>query len=152
MMSTRSANLEEIYATSAMTQRLMRAYMHQSHEALGIGPSEGQLLHFIAEAQPVSLKDLASTMHLTPGAITQLVDGLVEAEYVTRTPSDQDRRVAMVALTPEGTRTINTMRRSKEALFAKVVAELSDEELAAFLAVQRKMLSYLEERCRNAKK
>ena len=151
-MHTRSENLEEIYATSALTQRLMRAYMHHSHEELNIAPSEGQLLHFVAESQPVSFKELAAAMHLTPGAITQLVDGLVRAKYVTRTPSDQDRRMAVVALTPEGAHTINTMRRTKEELFARVVAKLSDEELAAFLAVQQKMLEYLETNCRNAKK
>jgi DNA-binding MarR family transcriptional regulator len=151
-MNTRSENLEDIYAISALTQRLMRAYMHQSHEELNLAPSEGQLLHFVAESQPVSFKDLAAAMHLTPGAITQLVDALVQAKYVTRTPSEQDRRMAVVALTPEGTRTINTMRRIKQELFAKVVANLSDEELSAFLAAQRKMLEYLEVSCDSTKK
>jgi DNA-binding MarR family transcriptional regulator len=151
-MSTRPDNLDEIYALSATIQRLMRAHMQQSHGALGIGPSEGHLLHFIAEAQPVSSKKLADSMHLTPGAITQLVDSLVQAGYVTRTPSDQDRRVSVVTLTPDGSHTITEMRRSKEELFTRIVDGLSDEELAMFVAVQRKMLKYLEDNCENAKK
>lgn len=151
-MSTRAENLDEIYALSATTQRLMRAQMQGSHSTLHIGPSEGHLLHMIAEAQPVSLKKLAESMHLTPGAITQLVDGLVQAGYVTRTPSEQDRRVMVAALTPEGARTIQAMQRKKEEMFAKIVDGLSDEELAAFVVVQRKMLKYLEEDSQNTKK
>lgn len=151
-MGTRAENLDEIYALSATTQRLMRAQMHGSLESLGIGPSEGHLLHMIAEAQPVSLKKLAESMHLTPGAITQLVDSLVHVGYVTRIPSKQDRRVTVAALTPEGERTIGAMRRQKEEMFAKIIDELSDEELAAFVNVQRKMLKYLEENCQTTKK
>jgi DNA-binding MarR family transcriptional regulator len=150
-MRTRSEDIDEIYAQSTMIQRLMRAHMQQSHGKLHIGPSEGHLLYVIAESQPISLKKLADAIHLTPGAITQLVDSLVEANYVTRTPSEQDRRVSVVTLTPEGTRTIAAMRRSKEELFTKIVDGLSDEELHAFVGVQRKMLQYLEENS-NSKK
>jgi DNA-binding MarR family transcriptional regulator len=151
-MPTRTENLQDIYAISAITQRLMRSYMHSSGVDLHIAPSESQVLQLISEVQPVSLKELANAMHLTPGAITQLVDALVQAQYVTRTPSAQDRRMAVVALTPEGSRAISSLRRTKQDLFAKVVANLTDEELAAFLNVQRKMLEYLEVSCRNVKK
>lgn len=151
-MSTRAENLDEIYALSATTQRLMRTQMQGSHESLGIGPSEGHLLHMIAEMQPVSLKKLADSMHLTPGAITQLIDSLVHAGYVIRTPDKQDRRVTVASLTPDGTRTITTMRRNKEEMFAKIVDALSDEELAAFVKVQRKILKYLEGNSPSTKK
>jgi DNA-binding MarR family transcriptional regulator len=119
--------------------------MQQSHDVLHIGPSEGHVLYVIAESQPISLKKLADAIHLTPGAITQLVDGLVQANYVNRTPSEQDRRVSVVTLTPEGSRTMSAMRRSKEELFTKLVGGLTNEELSAFVGVQRKMLKYLEE-------
>jgi|SRR5581483_10856836 len=151
-MGTRAENLDEIYALSATTQRLMRTHMHKSHASLGIGPSEGHLLYMIAEAQPVSLKKLSDSMHLTPGAITQLVDSLVHAGYVSRTPSEQDRRVTVVSMTSEGDRKITAMRHYKEEMFAKVIDGLSDEELAVFMNVQRKMHKYLEENCQNTKK
>lgn len=151
-MSTRNENLQDIYAISAITQRLMRSYMHSSYDHLHIAPSESQLLQLISDVQPVSFKELAAAMHLTPGAITQLVDSLVDAGYVTRTPSAQDRRMAVVALTPQGSRTIGNLRHKKKEFFAEVVSDLSDDELAVFLNVQRKMLAYLETSCRNVKK
>lgn len=151
-MGKRSDNLDEIYAVSATIQRLMRSHMQESHASLGIGPSEGHLLHLIAEAQSINLKDLASAMHLTPGAITQLVDSLVHSGLVTRTPGEQDRRVAVVAVTPAGTQTIAKMKHFKEKMFANILDDLSDSELAAYVRVQRKMLKYLEEHCQSVKK
>jgi DNA-binding MarR family transcriptional regulator len=147
-MNKRSQNLQELFATSAVIQRLMHAYIHRSFDELGLAPSHLQLLQFIEREQPVSLKRLAEHMRLTPGAITQLVESLVRAEYVTRTPDAADRRVINIALTSAGGEKIGALSRKKQSLLAKVVADLNDEELQVFLRVQQKMLQYLETSCR----
>jgi DNA-binding MarR family transcriptional regulator len=151
-MQSREQNLQEIYTVSALSQRLMRVYMHNSDIALNLGPSEGHLLHYISESQPVNLKELAAIMHLSPGAITQLVESLVQADYVSRNPSEQDRRVAVVTLTPLGAKTMNNMRHMKQKLFANIVTGLTDKEVATYLEIQQKMLAYLETSCANLKK
>lgn len=147
-MQSRTKNLQELFATSALTQRMMHTSMHRAFDELGIAPSQLQLLQLIEHAQPVSLKTLADNMRLTPGAITQLVEGLVQAGYVDRTPSAADRRVTVVALTPIGSGKIGMLKRKKQALLARVVADLDDEELQMFLRVQQKMLTHLEASCR----
>ncbi len=151
-MRTRSENFEEIFATSATVQRLMRSYMQESFIALGIGPSEGHVLHVIAESQQISLKDLAGAMHLTPGAITQLIDSLVQVGFVNRSSSEQDRRVTVASLTTAGTQTIAKMKQFKEKMFTSILEDLNDNELASYVNVQRKMLKYLEDHCQNVKK
>lgn len=151
-MYNRAKNLQELFATSALTQRMMHVYMHRSFDELGLAPSQLQLLQLIEHAQPVSLKTLAGDMRLTPGAITQLVDGLVQIGYIKRTPSAEDRRVTVVALSEAGSDKIGSLKRKKQALLAKVVVDLDDEELEVYLRVQQKMLAYLEANCRNVKK
>jgi len=151
-MNTRAQNLQDLFATSALTQRMMHACMQHAFEELGIAPSQMHLLQLIEHLQPVSLKKLADDMRLTPGAITQLVDGLVTANYLERTPSSEDRRVTVVALTDAGKEKVGFLKRKKQALLTKVVADLDDSELEIFLRVQRKMLTYLETSCRNIKK
>jgi len=150
-MDTRTKNLQDLFATSALTQRMMHACMQHAFEEVGIAPSQMHLLQLVEHAQSVSLKKLADDMRLTPGAITQLVDGLVETGYLQRTPSSEDRRVTVVALTDAGKEKIGFLKRKKQALLAKVVADLDDDELQVFLRVQQKMLSYLESHCRNIK-
>ncbi len=151
-MTTRSKNLQELFATSDVVQRLMRQCIHRVFDQMGIAPSELHLLHTIDMLQPVSLKKLAAEMHLTPGAITQLVDSLVESGYVERTQDTHDRRVVVATLTSEGKEKITLLIRKKRALLEKVVANLDDDELDVFLRVQQKMLEYLEATCRTNKK
>lgn len=151
-MTTRSKNLQELFSTSDVVQRMMRQCIHQVFDELGIAPSQLHLLHTIDMLQPVSLKKLASEMKLTPGAITQLVDSLVSSGYVERIHDDRDRRVICATLTPEGKEKISLLKRKKRALLEKVVADLDDEEIDVFLRVQQKMIAYLEANCRNIKK
>lgn len=151
-MATRSKNLQELFATSDVVQRMMRQCIHQVFDEMGIAPSQLHLIHTIETLQPVSLKKLATEMRLTPGAITQLVDGLVDANYVERTHSTEDRRVIVASLTKEGATKISQLKRKKRALLEKVVADMDDMEIDVFLKAQKKMLAYLENYCRNSKK
>jgi len=151
-MERRQKNLQDLFDTAAMTQRLMHTYIHRTFDELGIAPSQLHLLHLIEQSQPVSLKKLAEAMRLTPGAITQLVDGLVRAELVNRESDPRDRRISVVTLTDTGRDKIRALTRQKQALLQKVAGDLDDDELQVYLGVQRKMLAHLEANCRNVKK
>ncbi|HSW80673.1 MAG TPA: MarR family transcriptional regulator [Candidatus Saccharimonadales bacterium] len=151
-MATRSKNLQELFATSDVVQRMMRQCIHQVFNEMGIAPSQLHLIHTIEMMQPVSLKKLATEMRLTPGAITQLVDSLVESGYVKRTHGTEDRRVIVAELTEEGKAKLGLLKRKKRAMLEKVVAEMDDTEIDVFLKAQKKMLAYLENYCRNSKK
>lgn len=151
-MDTRSKNIQEIFRTSAVVQRMMRTCLLKDFEEMGVAPSQLQLLQLIEQQQPVSLKLLAASMHLTPGAITQLVEGLVRAGYVTRTESSEDRRVMVVTLTPEGAKVGKTFERRKQEILTEIVANMTDDELEIFLRVQQKMLTHLETYCTTVKK
>jgi DNA-binding MarR family transcriptional regulator len=150
-MNTRAKNLQELYSTSAVVQRIMRQCLHQVFDELGIAPSQLQLLQYIELFQPVSLKELAIEMRLSPGAITQLVEGLVTTGYVKRLTSANDRRVIDVSLTSSGKDKIGLLKRKKQILLAKVVKDLDDNELELYLRVQHKMLSHLETLCPQSK-
>lgn len=151
-MGTRSKNIQEIFRASAVVQRMMRTCLLKDFEEMGVAPSQLQLLQLIEQQQPVSLKLLAASMHLTPGAITQLVEGLVRAGYVTRTESSEDRRVMVVTLTPEGAKVGKTFERKKQEILTEIVANMTDDELEIFLRVQQKMLTHLETYCTTVKK
>lgn len=151
-MERRRKNLQELFEISQMTQRLMHMYMHRRFEELGVAPPQVHLLHLIGQMQPVNLKKLADGMRLTPGAITQLVDGLVRAGYVDRLPDEKDRRSSVVTLNAVGQDKIKALTRQKQTLLAEVANDLDDNELETYLHVQQKMLAYLETNCRNIKK
>lgn len=151
-MDTRTKYTQDIYATAAVVQRMMHACLQHLFDEIGVAPSQLQVLHLIRQHQPISLKVLAAELRLTPGAITQLVDGVVSAGYVTRSESSEDRRITVVSLTDAGTQVVKKLEQMKQTLLAKVVADLNDDELAVYLRVQQKMLTYLEEYSAKVKK
>ncbi|MEN0064217.1 MAG: MarR family winged helix-turn-helix transcriptional regulator [Myxococcota bacterium] len=51
---------------------------------------------------PRTVSSLADTLSVTPGAVTRLVDGLVDRGYVERRRDPDDRRRVAVALTASG--------------------------------------------------
>ncbi len=151
-MDTRRKYTQDLYATTTVVQRMMHTCLQRSFDETGVAPSQLQILHLIRQKQPVSLKVLASDLHLTPGAITQLVEGAVQAGYVNRSESSEDRRITDVSLTKAGTAILKLLEQKKQSLLTKVVADLDNDELAMYLRVQQKMLSYLEEYCAKVKK
>lgn len=56
--------------------------------------------------------DLAHEIALTTGGVTRLIDRIVEAGYVQRTPSDSDRRVLYLELTDSGRETLEAACRT----------------------------------------
>lgn len=151
-MEARSKYTQDLYTTTAVVQRMMHACLQRLFDEIGVAPSQLQVLHLIRQHQPISLKKLAAELHLTPGAITQLIDSVVGAGYVTRSESNEDRRITVVSMTEAGTAVVKQLEQMKQTLLLKVVADLDDEELAVYLRVQQKMLAYLEDYCAKVKK
>ena len=84
--------------------RLDREFGRSLEEAHGLLLAWFEVLLRIARAGEERLKmcDLANEIALTTGGVTRLIDRIVEAGYVQRTPSDSDRRVLYLELTESG--------------------------------------------------
>ena len=71
-------------------------------EARGVTVAEWVLLRELFDAEPTSPSLLAERMGMTRGAISKLVERLVQKELVARSLSETDRRRQTVSLTPAG--------------------------------------------------
>lgn len=70
----------------------------------GLTLGDYQVLVYLSEAAERSMRmcDLADHLQLSPSGLTRRLDGLVQAGFVTREPSADDRRVMLARLTPTG--------------------------------------------------
>lgn len=136
--------IEDILASSNTNQRLMKAQFHRSFEQLGLSPSQLQVIMVIEHAKSVAFKDLASKMHLTPGAITQIVEPMVRQVLLERSTNASDRRIVNISLSPAGKTKMAELKKAREAVYSKLLQDLDDHELETFLRIQQKMVSYLE--------
>lgn len=144
-MSHRSQTLQDIFEAITAMKRSLHGYYQQAYERLGLFPTQSQLLLTLDQRAPISHKELARQMHLTPGAITQLLEALEETGLVTRQPDEHDRRIAYVALSRTGRRKIAAIKQVHAELLKETLSSLDDAELEFYRAIQQKILASLEQ-------
>lgn len=78
--------------------------------SLRLSPPQYMTLMILLEEGAQKMHDLADLLQVSTPAVTNLVDKLEAAGYARRSPHPADRRVFVIALTPEGTRVITALR------------------------------------------
>jgi DNA-binding MarR family transcriptional regulator len=96
---------EQDYATLADFRYALRQFLAFSEErasAHGLTPQQHQALLAIRGAgeRPATIGYVAERLFLKPHSATGLIDRLVALGLVERRPSPEDRRVALLNLTP----------------------------------------------------
>ena len=144
--------IENIFATMQQLHRTSTTHLHTLMGKQDISLTQLELLLTVKHRQPVNVKDLAAHMRLTPGAITQLLEGLAERNYIGRESAEYDRRVTIVSLTPSGAGKLRLLWEQRKATLRQIMETLNDEELAVMLRVQEKMLRHFEQQAAQAVK
>lgn len=115
------------YRLSAADSRL-RGRATRSPDALSL--AHARALKSLAEAGPMTVGQLATRVETTGAAVTQLVNGLVAAGFVTRDRADTgDRRTSTVALTDSGRRRHAEREEHLSSLLGEGLADLDDASL-----------------------
>lgn len=100
--------------------------------AEGLTPGHMRALSLLDPEQPRPMRAMAEALACDASMVTALVDRLEEKGLVRRRPSDEDRRVKILVLTPRG---VDLRRRLGEALFSPP-RELLDLDLASLTALR----------------
>ena len=94
----------------------------------------------ILEVQgPLSMSRLAEELDVSVASATGIVTRMEQRGLVTRRHADVDRRVVSVHPTRRGGEVFERLRRHRRDKVRKLLAQLSDAELAAFLTGLRAM-------------
>ena len=92
-MTEKEQLLQEIMTNMNTGRRLMAACMQRFKRTITV--SQTEVLAIVYQDGPITAKELAEQMRLTPGSITQLVEQLERLHYVKRcllytSPSPRD--------------------------------------------------------------
>jgi DNA-binding MarR family transcriptional regulator len=115
-----------------------RATLPAFASELELSPAQCHLLNLIAE-QPMPMGQLAGALSCDASNVTGLVDRLESRGLVQRSPSEEDRRVKVLSLTPLGA-------RLRAALLERMTEEpptltrLSPAEQRALVRILRRLL------------
>ena len=143
MSETREQLVRECFSNLFMIKRLLSFQFSHEHKSLGLSPSQIELLYIVKHKQSPSLKKLAFIMQLTPGAVTQLVEGLVQDGILQREHDLNDRRVQLISLTKSGETKMTEVQRINEQRAHQISEILTDEELKAMSTIQKKIVDNL---------
>src|SRR6202045_4204984 len=101
---------------------------------MGLTEARAHLVWELQARGPCTQRALASALHVTPRAVTALVDGLVETGFVTREPYAGDRRATLVTFTEMGRTTAQAMADGYRELARELFADLPDDTFDGFEA------------------
>jgi DNA-binding MarR family transcriptional regulator len=120
-----------------------RQFDQLSREELGLSRAQCRLIgqvKYNESGRPPTQAELAQHLDLTPMAVATLVDRMEAAGWITRRPSDTDRRANAIELQPRA-------EVALEKAFA-VSERVQDAALAGFSAAERKQLVSMLQRVR----
>ena len=97
-----------------------------------ISPGHVQVLISLSRG-PCSVGQLAEVVGVSPPAVTQLVDRLVEHGIVERRHDEKDRRMVFVDYVPEMREVAHGIMERRRRQLEGVIGALTDQEAMAFL-------------------
>lgn len=118
------------------TQADLNAAIEADLRPTGLSLGDYQVLVFLSEApdQRLRMCDLADDLQLSPSGLTRRLDSIVRRGWVERVGSDDDRRVMLAALTPEGIETLECAAPAHVDSVRRRLVDLLDEDELATLA------------------
>jgi len=86
-----------------------------------------------------TVKGIAKHLGITPSAATQIVNGLVEAKMLNKTPDENDRRQVNLTLSSKGRAFLESSEKAMHDRFTKMLEPLTNEELNELTRIQKKI-------------
>lgn len=126
-------SIEERFSTALHnTARSWRQALDRRLKDLGVGQASWMAIAVIAKArQPLSQTELAHRLAVEDPTMVAMIDRLVKAGFVSRVPSQTDRRVKLVVLTTAGNQLYRRVKTEADAFRAEFLANIDANKLRA---------------------
>jgi DNA-binding MarR family transcriptional regulator len=127
-----------------LIHQMMSLMKHIGHDFLKsaptLSPPQVRLLFSIGrKTDGLSVTELAELTGVTPGAITQFVDTLVEKNLVAREGDPNDRRIVKLKLTRMARSQFERYKEEHLASVTRIFQPLSNEELQLLIKIIMKI-------------
>ena len=106
---------------------------------LELSPAQCHLLHLIEPGRPIPMGQLAETLACDASNVTGLVNRLESRGLVRRRPSEGDRRIRVLVLTPTGSR-LRQLLVERMTTPPVALARLSAREQQALVRILKRLI------------
>ncbi|MEU8638396.1 MarR family transcriptional regulator [Amycolatopsis sp. NPDC048633] len=106
--------------------------------AFGVNRTDLRIIGLIAAAGTLTAGQLATQVHLSPAATTTAIQRLTRAGHLTRRTATEDRRRAVVELTPKAAKLLEEIYAPIGRAGRAILEDYSAEQLALVAEVLRR--------------
>lgn len=137
----------ELAATIRTTiHRLVKLLRRQTRNDAQLSLTERSTLSLLYPDITLAPSEIARTEKVTTQSMSQVINHLVEIDYITRTPSGDDKRKVLLSLTPAGKAYIEQLRLEKQEWLAHAIHEkLTDPEKQLLMAALATLTKLVDE-------
>ena len=125
---------------------LMHRYSHFIRRENGLfgdmRRGQGRVLSLLKMQPEITQKDLSYLLDMRPQSLGELLSKLEKKGFITRTPSEDDRRIMIIRLTPEGEKAAENPKNKSDDFFGI----LNSEEKEQFNEYLERLIENLEEK------
>lgn len=131
-----SGDAEQLTEVVNRLRRVLRAGIRTDYPWETLPMAQIELLQCLRDHDPDGIRvgDISEQLHLAPATTSGLVQQLVEAGTAGRHPVPEDRRVAMVRITPAGRKQLLEWQQAHERRLGAALDQLSMSHRAAVRA------------------
>jgi len=123
-----NTNLELASELRGVLARLIRKLRKESVTGQHLSLTERSTLSTLYQQKQMLPSELASSEKITNQSMSQILNHLLELGYITRTPSDTDKRKVLISLTESGEKTLLQVRSERNEWLAKAISDSCDED------------------------
>ena len=128
LIMTRQEQVNRFVAAIGAVKRNLTS----SHgQQIGVSRAQAEMLFMIKLHKLNSVGELATALEITSGAVTQVIEGLVQDGLLARVRDEQDRRIVHIEFTAEGESKFRELRRHHLSNITRLLEPLTDGEIAA---------------------
>ena len=134
--------------TFLTVSRMHHRSIENSLRGMKIHHSQHRLLvHLSHLDRPPTQKEIAERFHISPAAVATLLKKMEAEGYIEKTVDGADTRSNRIAVTPAGRAILDDTRTRFDAVDAKMMEGLSEEELVTLQAMLDRIKHNLESLC-----
>jgi len=141
----RQQRIEAIFSNFHAIRRAFSHGSRFSNRHFGVTMTQASVLMLLMHEGRKTMTEIAEALGVSKGAATQLLDGLVEQDFVERQQDDEDKRIVYVALSERGHEHFRLVREKGGQHMGQLFEFLDDEELAQIEAITTKLASKAKE-------
>jgi len=135
--------LDELSANMVMIGRLFLAQCMRVHPAKHIDGPRLLTLRILSETGETRVGELARLLGIKAPATSSLIESLETEGLVTRSRDTRDRRVTIISITDEGSRTLRDATAPQRELARRLMSSLTGEDIATMIRIQRSLVTAL---------